>query len=150
MSESVFAESAASIPEFLAHRVMDAGFATRFADALCQCGCRVFSLDVDETVGEAWWFCQACDAVYLLHGVATDGPYEGSPEYEAVDCVCTCAQSKFEIVVGVTLYGEGGTARTAYIGCRCVACGRVACYASWPRVDMPYSRFFDTMKQPRG
>jgi hypothetical protein len=149
MSDSAFAESAASIREFLAQRVMDTGYAIRFAEAVCQCGCWVFSLEVDENVGEAWWFCQTCNAVYLLHDVASKEAYEGSPDYEAVDCVCMCDQSKFQIVVGVTLYGQGDTARTTYIGCRCAACGRIECYASWPRVDMPYSRFFDTMRQPR-
>lgn len=145
MSESASADSAASIREFLAHEVMDTGYATQFADAVCQCGSRVFSLEVDEEVGEAWWFCQACNAVYQLRDAGT----EGSPKYEAVDCVCTCDQSEFEIVVGVTLYGQSDTARTAYIGCRCVACGRIACYAEWPRVDSPYSEFFGTMQQPR-
>src|SRR4051812_12573337 len=149
MSEPQFAESAAAIKEFLAQRVMDTGYATRFAEAVCQCGCRVFSLEVDENVGEAWWFCQACKTVYLLHCVASDESYEGSPDYEAVDCVCTCDESNFEIVVGVTLYGQGDTARTAYIGCRCVACARIECYASWPRVDTPYCQFFDAMKLPR-
>ncbi len=140
-------ESAAAIREFLSRQVMDTGYATQFADAICQCGCRVFSLDVDEEVGEAWWYCQACNAVYLLHDAG--GPDEGSTEYEAVDCVCTCDQDKFEIVAGVTLYGRSDMARTAYIGCRCVACGRIECYASWPRVDAPYSGFFDTMWQPQ-
>jgi hypothetical protein len=139
-------ESAAAIREFLAGQAMDTGYATQFADAICQCGCRVFSLEVDEEVGEAW-FCQACNA-YLLHDA--DGPDEGSTDYEAVDCVCTCDQDKLEITVGVTLYGQSETARTAYVGCKCVACGRIECYASWPQVDAPYPRFFDTMKQPRG
>src|SRR5262249_9711474 len=112
----------------------------------CQCGCRVFSLEVDETVGEACWFCQACDAVPLLRDSATDGPSDGSPEYEAVDCVCPCGQSRFEIVVGVTLYGHSDTARTAYIGCRCVACGLLGSYASWSRVDLLSPRFFASMK----
>jgi hypothetical protein len=141
-----FAESAVSIRNFLAQRFMDTGYATQFADAICQCGHQVFSLDVDEMVGEACWYCQACDAVYLFHSVETDEYYDGSPDYEAVDCICPCNQSKFEIVVGVTLYGRTDTARTAYIGCRCVECGLMGCYASWPRVDMPYSRFFSNMK----
>lgn len=135
-----------AIPEFLAHRVMDSGYATRFADALCQCGGRVFSLEVDEEVGEAWWFCRACDAVYQLR----DPGAGGSPGYEPVGCACTCGQSGFEIAVGVTLYGQRDTARTAYIGCRCVACGRIECYASWPRVDAPYPEFFGTMQRPQG
>jgi hypothetical protein len=139
-------EPPTSIRELLARRFMDAGYATQFADALCQCGQRVFTLEVDEVVGEACWFCQACEAVYLLHDAA-DESYAGSPNSDPVDCVCRCEQSRFEIVVGVTLYGQTDTARTAYIGCRCVACGLMGCYASWPRVDMPYSRFFSSMRK---
>src|ERR1700722_15394576 len=103
------------IRDLLAHQFMDTGYAVQFADAICDCGCRVFSLGVDETVGEACWFCQACNAGYLLHDGAPDDNYDGSPD--AVDCVCPCGQSEFEIVVGVTLYGSSDMARTAYIGC---------------------------------
>ena len=141
-----FAESAESIRGFLAQRSMDAGYATRFADAICQCGRRVFSLlEVDETHGEASWFCEACDAVYLFHSLPIDGDYRGHPDSDVVDCVCPCGQARFEIVVGVTLYGRTETARTAYVGCRCVSCGLMGCYGLWPRVDMPYSRFFSNM-----
>jgi hypothetical protein len=135
----------AAILEFLAG-VMDSGYAIQFADASCQCGGRVFSVEVDEKLGEAWWFCRACNSVYRLHD---PGRSDDSPDYEAIDCICTCNQSGFEVVVGVTVYGKSDTARTAYIGCRCVACGRIECYASWPRIDAPYSAFFDTMKQPQ-
>ena len=86
-------------------------------------------------------------SVNRLHD--SDDFLESSPDYSAVDCVCTCERDKFEIVVGVTLYGKSDTARIAYIGCKCVACGRVECYASWPRVDAPSQRFFGTMKQPQ-
>jgi hypothetical protein len=140
-----FAESAASIPAFLAQRCMDEGYPTRFADAICQCGGRVFSLTVDETIGEACWFCDGCDAVYLFHSVETDEEYHGSPDSDEVDCVCPCGQDRFEIVVGASLYGRTESVRMAYIGCRCVACGLMGCYASWPRVDMPYARFFANM-----
>ena len=140
-------ESATAIRKFLA-QAMDTGYATRFADATCVCGCRVFSLEADEQVGEAWWFCQACSAAYQLQDPG--GPEDSGAGYAAVDCVCTCGKDKFEIAVGVTLYGQSDTARTAYIGCRCVECGRVECYATWPRIDATYSDFFGTMREPRG
>ncbi|WP_020475691.1 hypothetical protein [Zavarzinella formosa] len=141
MSEPNFA----AIHAFLAG-VMDAGYATRFADAACECEGRVFSVEVDEEVGEAWWFCRACNAAYQLRDPGADG----DAEYAAVDCVCTCDEAGFEVVAGVTLYGRSETARTAYLGCRCVACGRIECYASWPRVDAPYPAFFDMMRRPQG
>jgi hypothetical protein len=143
---SVQWEPAASIQEFLARRFMDAGDSTRFAEANCQCGCRVFALEVDETVGEACWVCEECGAVYLLHAVGTDEPYVGSPNYMPIDCQCTCGEAAFEIVVGVTLNGQDEMVQRAYLGGRCRACGLVACYASWPRVEMPNPRFFANMK----
>jgi hypothetical protein len=132
------------IREFLAE-VMDSGYEIRFADAVCRCGCWAFTVKVDEEVGEARWFCQACRAAYWLHD---PGDFGDTPKSAPVDCVCRCEETVFEVVAGVTLYGASDTARTAYLGCRCVACGEVACYASWPRIDAPYNEFFDTISHP--
>jgi hypothetical protein len=145
MTEQTFA----AIRSFLANRVTDRGYAVRFADARCRCGAAHFALTVNEDFGAAWMRCRACDTKYALHDPDTRGATAGSAEDSADECVCTCDADEFEVVAGVTLYGHGDTARTAYVGCRCVACGRIGCYASWPRVDSPFAEFFDTMKQPR-
>lgn len=143
MAESV----CAAIREFLAERVMDAGYRLRFANASCRCGCTVFALELDEDVGEAAWLCDACRMLYLLSDSGRD---QASPQYEGVDCVCTCGNDRLEIVVGVTLYGDKDDfARTAYLGCRCVACNRIACYGSWPRVDHFAAQYFANMTRPR-
>lgn len=141
MTEQTFA----AIRSFLANEAMDSGYAVRFADASCRCRAAVFTLRVNEDVGAAWFYCTACDTSYSLHDAPARG---GSAEDSAEECACTCDADEFEVVAGVTLYGNSDTARTAYIGCRCVACGRIACYASWPRVDDPYAAFFSTITEP--
>jgi len=145
MTEQTFA----AIRSFLANRAMDTGYAVRFADATCRCGSAVFRVAVNEDVGAAWLYCTACDTSYSLHDVNARGTSAGSAEDSAEECVCTCDADEFAVVAGVTLYGQSDTARTAYIGCHCVACGRIACYASWPRVDDPHAAFFTTMTVPR-
>lgn len=145
MTEQTFA----AIRSFLANRAMGAGYAVRFADARCRCGAAHFALTVNEDFGAAWLFCCACETGYALHDPDTRGSAVDSAEDSADECVCTCDADEFEVVAGVTLYGQSDTARTAYVGCRCVACGRIAYYASWPRVDAPHAEFFETMKQPR-
>ena len=65
---------------------------TVFADAVCDCGGRVFSLQIDEEYGEAAWFCKACDAQYLFHDRAIDGYYEGNPEADTECCGCPCTE----------------------------------------------------------
>jgi hypothetical protein len=138
----------AAIRSFLANEAMDTGYAVRFAGASCRCGAAVFTLLVNEDVGAAWLRCRECATAYALHDPPAR-PSAGSAEGSAEECVCTCDADEFEVVAGVTLYGQSDTARTAYIGCHCVACGHIACYASWPRVDDPYAAFFATMTTPR-
>jgi len=133
------------IHDFL-REYMDAGYRTQLADVVCQCGGRVFSLAVDEVVGEACWICEECESAYLLHDVEGQVNYEGSREADLEDCVCSCHAEQFEVAVGVTLYGDSETARTAYIGCGCTTCGCIACYGSWPRVDLSFTEFFSNMK----
>lgn len=121
-----------------------------FADAVCECGGRVFWLEEDDDIGEAVWCCRACEAMYLFHDHGPDGYYEGNEASDPRDCVCLCderAQAYFEITVGVGFYGGGDDfVRDLYIGCRCVACSRIACYSHWVRVDMPSQRVFANMR----
>jgi hypothetical protein len=116
-----------------------------FADAVCDCGGREFSLQVDEEHGEAAWFCKACNAQYLFHDRDIDGYYEGDPKADTECCNCPCTErggSHFEVTVGASLYDDSEDVRRVYIGCRCVACGLTACYADWNRVDIPYPKLF--------
>jgi hypothetical protein len=145
MTEQTFA----AIRSFLANEAMDTGYAVRFAVATCRCGVAVFTLKVNEAVGEAWLRCSACDTTYSLHDATAHRFSAGSAEDSAEECACTCDADEFAVVAGVTLYGQSDDARTAYIGCHCVACGRIECYASWPRVDAPHAAFFATMTEPR-
>jgi hypothetical protein len=120
-----------------------------FADATCDCGGRVFSLQVSEEYGEAAWFCKLCHAQYLFHDRNINGYYEGHPKADTECCGCPCTKrgaSYFEITVGASLYDDSEDVRWLYIGCRCVARGLTACYADWNRVDIPCPKLFAHMR----
>ncbi len=143
-----YGDSAADIREVLARDCGKSDPLTVFADAVCDCGGRVFSLQIDEEHGEAAWSCKACDAQYLFHDREIAGYYEGDPEADTECCGCPCTnrgESYFEIAVGASLYDDSEDVRWVYIGCRCVACGLTACYAAWNRVDLPYPKLFAHM-----
>jgi hypothetical protein len=143
-----YGDSAADIRQVLANDYRKSYPPTVFADAVCECGGRVFSLEVVEDYGEVTWFCKTCTAMYLFHDQEINGYYEGEADCEGEDCLCPCDQrrtSYFEITVGAALYEDSEDVRWLYIGCRCVACGLTACYADWNRVDLPYPRLFANM-----
>jgi hypothetical protein len=147
--EHWYGDTAADIREVLAHHYSHHYPATVFADAVCDCGGRVFSLQIDEEYGEAAWFCRDCDAQYLFHDRDINGYYEGDPEADTECCGCPCTDrgaSYFEITVEACLYDDSEGVRWIYIGCRCVACGLTACYADWNRVELPYPKRFAHMK----
>lgn len=142
-------DSAEDIREFLARHSSRGYPATHFEDAVCDCGGRVFTLQIDEDYGEAAWFCKACAAQYLFHSTNNHGYYEGDPEADTEYCACPCAPhgaSYFEITVGASLYECSEVVRWLFIGCRCVKCGLTACYSDWNRVDLPYQELFAHMK----
>jgi hypothetical protein len=100
--------------------------AHHFADAVCQCGARVFRLVLDDTEGAAVRRCVACSAEH---------PIGDSQEYladsEPGECACPCGGEDFEITVGVSLYEGSEDVKWLYLGCRCTACGLVAVYGDW-------------------
>jgi hypothetical protein len=71
---------------------------TQFADARCECGCRIFRLQLDETAGAAVRTCTACAAA---HPIGDSDEYLDDAELE--DCACACGKEEFEISVGVHL-----------------------------------------------
>ncbi len=97
-----------------------------FADAVCKCSSRTFSLRVDNNEGVAIRTCGAC---------ACEHPIGDSEEYladaELEECECPCGESLFEVTVGVSLYEDSEDVRWLYIGCRCPHCGLTACYGDW-------------------
>lgn len=100
--------------------------ATTFADAVCVCGGRRFSLLIDEACGVAVRTCEACGT---RHAMADSGEFLDGASLE--ECECLCGKAVFEITVGLALYDDSEDAKWLYIGCRCPHCGLTACYADW-------------------
>ena len=100
--------------------------AQHFADAVCGCGARVFQLSVDDTEGAAVRVCTACGEE---HPIGDSGEYLEDAELES--CECPCGGDAFEITAGVSLYTDSEDVRWLYLGCRCPACGLIACYGDW-------------------
>jgi hypothetical protein len=143
--EFLYGDSAADIRELLSKHYSEEYPASRFADAVCVCGGRVFCLQTDEEYHIAAWFCKECDAQYVFHDRNIDGYYEGDPEADTECCGCPCTprgNSYFEITVGACLYEGSDDVRRVYIGCRCVSCGLTGSYSDWNRVDLPYQKLF--------
>ncbi len=100
--------------------------AEHFADAVCKCEGRAFTLALDDTEGAAVRKCAKCkkkhpmgDSAEYLKGATLD------------DCECPCGKDIFEITAGVALYRDSDDVRWIYVGCRCVACGLAAVYGDW-------------------
>src|ERR1700730_10673971 len=70
-----------------------------FADAVCQCGGRVFRLRLDDLQGAAVRLCVACEDE---HPIGDSAEYLGDANLEARECLC--GRDDFEITVGVSLY----------------------------------------------
>ena len=60
---------------------------------------------------------------------------EGEPDPDPVECIC--GQGQFEIL-GITapFMVAPNSAKWFYLGCRCIHCGCLGCYADWiPRYN---------------
>lgn len=101
--------------------------AEHFADAICQCGGKVFALNLDDTAGVACRQCVTCDAE--AHPIGDSAEFMDESEEE--ECACPCGQEVFEITVGVSVYEDSEDVRWLYIGCRCPGCGLTAVYGDW-------------------
>jgi hypothetical protein len=146
--EHWYGDSAADIRELLARHAESGDPITVMRDAVCDCGGRVFSVQIDDEYQEAAWFCRDCNAQYLFHTRRTDGYYEGDPEADTEYCSCPCTvrgASYFEIAVGVTLYEGREDVDWAYLACRCVVCGLTGYLAEWHRIEYPYAELFAHM-----
>jgi hypothetical protein len=100
--------------------------AHHFADAVCNCGGKVFRLLLDDTEGAAVRVCVACRAEHAIGDSA-----EFLEEAELEECACPCGHEEFEVTVGVSLYDDSEDVRWLYVGCRCPKCGVTAVYGDW-------------------
>jgi hypothetical protein len=122
-----YGDGAADIAEELRRYSRTNGYvAARFAEAVCTCAGRHFSLWVDDTQGAAVRVCASCN---LRHAMADSSKYLHVARLE--ECECPCGGGAFEITAGAALYEDSEEVRWLYIGCRCVRCGLTACYADW-------------------
>jgi len=100
--------------------------AEHFADAVCKCGRRQFSVLLDDNEGAAIRICALCKHEH---------PIADSQEYldgaELGECACPCGHETFEVTVGVALYVESEDVRWLYLGFRCPTCGLTAVYGDW-------------------
>lgn len=102
-----------------------------WTDVKCRCGCFRFKLSTDEDHGVALRECVQCHHKHLMGDSA-----EYADEAEIGEHECTCRKDVFEISVGIHRYRDQRDeltedVRWLYIGCRCIACGQVGCYADW-------------------
>ena len=100
--------------------------ADHFADSACECGRREFRLLLDDTEGAAVRVCNSCGG---KHPIGDSADYLKDASLE--ECECPCGGGVFEISAGAALYQERDDVRWFYLGCRCLACGLVACYGDW-------------------
>jgi hypothetical protein len=104
----------------------NAYLAHHFADAICQCGGRLFRLALDENEGAAVRTCVGCKTE---HPIGDSDNFLKDAELE--ECACPCGGHEFEVTVGVSLYGDSEDVRWLYVGCRCPKCGLAAVYGDW-------------------
>ena len=97
-----------------------------FADAICECGSKLFRLSLDDDAGAAVRACVSCK---VEHPIGDSDEY--LDEAELGQCACPCEGEEFEISVGVSLYEGGEDVRWLYLGCRCPKCGLTAVYGDW-------------------
>jgi hypothetical protein len=100
--------------------------AEHFADAVCECGSKVFFLALDDDAGAAVRKCIGCEDE---HAIGDSGEFLEEAELE--ERACVCGGEEFEITVGVSLYRESDDVRWLYVGCRCPKCGLTGVYGDW-------------------
>ena len=124
--------------EITRYSTANAYVADHFADAVCRCGGKSFRLLLDDNQGAAVRICVVC---------SNEHPIGDSDEFlaeaELDECACPCGGERFEITVGVSLYDDSEDVRWLYIGCRCPACGLVACYGDWKNEYEGYKELLD-------
>lgn len=114
---------------------------TNHKQVICACGSEVFQVDYDPEEEWVARYCTKCDAeVVMFADEYADVPDCKPKEYPNPELIrCLCDRDEFE-VVGLTSPffndPDGLSARTFYLGLRCVACGCLGEYASWnPRYN---------------
>ncbi len=143
-----YGDSGADIHELMARHRESGDPIEIVRDVICECGGRVFSVQLDDEYQEAAWICRSCDAQYLFHAKRVKGYYEGDPDADTEYCRCPCTPkggSYFELAVGVSLYTGREDVDWVFLGCQCVACGLTGYLTEWHRVEYPHAELFSHM-----
>ena len=116
--------------------------ADHFAIAECkECGCRVFTVVMNEEQGVAARTCTSCGAE---HGIAdSDNYFDDVDEVEELECTCDC--NRFEVMAAVSLYADSEDVRWFYLGCECVECGLSGVYGDWKCEFIGYQTLLDNV-----
>lgn len=131
-----YGDTQADIPAEIARYSGNNYPAEHFAGCVCRCGSRTFRLALDDTEGAAVHRCASCE---FEHPIGDSEEY--LPGANLGECECPCGSGLFEIAAGVALYEGSEDVRWLYVGCRCVACGLVACYGDWKNEHEDYRAF---------
>ncbi len=102
-----------------------------FTDAQCKCGNDSFYFLTDEDEGVAVRRCSTCDGEHMMGDSA-----DYADDAEVGQHTCVCEGEIFQITAGVHRYRNQDDSlsldvRWLYLGCRCVECGLVGCFADW-------------------
>lgn len=112
--------------EILRYSKRNAYPAHHYADAVCKCGGRLFTLRMDDAAGAAIRKCVSC---FEEHAIGDSEDYLKEAELQIYQCVCL--ENIFEITIGVSLYRDSEDVRWLYVGCRCPKCGLTGVYGDW-------------------
>jgi hypothetical protein len=107
--------------------------AHHYAHAVCQCGGKLFELDMDDAAGVAIRKCATCSDA---HAIGDSGDYLDDAELCTYECICL--EKLFEITIGVSLYDDSEDVRWLYVGCRCPKCGLTGVYGDWKNEFIGY------------
>ncbi len=122
-----YGDSSADVQEMLVRYSGKNGYpAVHFASPLCACGSRRFALLTDEDEGVGVRRCTSCGAEHVM-GDGAQYLSEATPNSHE----CICGASEFELTAGVALYDGSEDVRWFYIGCFCMSCHLVGCFADW-------------------
>ena len=112
--------------ELIRYSTENVYIAVKFADSVCSCSHRVFTLQMDDSTGAAAHICGKCRTD---HGIGDSDEYYDKAEPWL--CECLCKSELLEVTIGVALYADSEDVRWFYIGARCPAYRLNGCYGDW-------------------
>lgn len=103
---------------------------------VCPCGSGAFVVDYDPDSQFLERICTGCEAEVVMFEHEYSTPKKRPNDTDLLECIC--GADEFEVVGVTEPFGADrpDSARTFYLGLRCVVCGCLGCYADWnPRYN---------------